>query len=140
MSTSLVRQSLDIVGVDDDVRAARKKKPGKSQDILHMIPQNHRLLNKQGKKEAKTAINCTAKTTIGKARQKLNQKSDQTEKNIKQLLLLSSNRIDPETSDKLLNRALTRRYIPKNNEPEVPEETAFTEEDFKKFEKEYHLE
>lgn len=37
----------------------------------------------------------------------------------------------------LLSRALRKRYIPKEKKPKEPEATAFTEEDFKKFEKEY---
>lgn len=37
----------------------------------------------------------------------------------------------------LLDRAVKKRYIPKTQKPKEPEATAFTEEDFKKFEAEY---
>lgn len=140
---------------------------------------------------AKIVISRVSKTTIEEAKLKLSKKTDKTEKNIERLLLLSSNRIDPETSDKvyifflviiftqrslnfnylilsvlpilknfilsffsidssisyyflivfqLLNRALRKRYIPKDDKPEEEEKTVFTEADFKQFEEEYQME
>ena len=37
----------------------------------------------------------------------------------------------------LLTRALKKKYVPKEKKSKESETTAFTEEDFKKFEKEY---
>lgn len=71
------------------------------------------------------------------AKKRQSSRVDPTEENVKRLLRLSSQTLDPETSEHLFGRALKKSYVPK--EPLQPEEekTAFTEEDFKKFEEEY---
>ncbi|XP_046472308.1 active regulator of SIRT1 [Neodiprion pinetum] len=141
MSTSLVRKSLDILGCDDDdVKRGRKRRAKKSEGVLDLIPANQRIHNnKKGKKEQNICPSRSKKIGIKEAKLRLSTKIDETDKNIERLLLLSGNRIDPETSEKLLKRALKRRYVLKETEPAESEQTAFTEEDFKQFEKEYQV-
>ena len=76
------------------------------------------------------------KLTVHEAKKHLESKVDPTEENVRKLLLLSSSHLDFETSEKLINRALTKSH-PKKEKKREPESTAFTEEDFATFEKEY---
>ncbi|CAD1480140.1 unnamed protein product, partial [Heterotrigona itama] len=85
-----------------------------------------------------TILGQSSRVTVYETQKKLAAQRDPTDENVKRLLIFSNNHINPDTTNKLLTRALKKKYIPKEKPKEAPEETtAFTEEDFKKFEKEY---
>ncbi|XP_033350753.1 active regulator of SIRT1-like [Bombus vosnesenskii] len=138
MSNSLVRKGLDLLGYEKSVKQEKKKrKHVKYKGSLDLIPPKHRIFSKNDKTDLGTILGRSSKVTVYETQKKLAAKVDPTDENVQRLLLLSTNRIDPNTTNKLLSRALRKRYIPKEKKPKEPEATAFTEEDFKKFEKEY---
>ncbi|XP_016841385.1 nicotinamide riboside kinase isoform X2 [Nasonia vitripennis] len=139
MSNALVRKSLELISFETDViKDKRKKKKTKSSGALDLIPVNHRIISKNKKKGSTVLLKRSSKITVYDAKKQLETKSDPTEENVKRLLLLSGNRLDSDTSEKLLSRASKKLIHKKKEEKPVEEErTVFTEEDFKKFEAEY---
>lgn len=138
MSNSLVRKGLELLGYEKGVKQEKKKrKHVKYKGTLDLIPPKHRILSKNDKTDLGTILGRSSKVTVYETKKKLAAQEDPVNENVQRLLMLSTNRIDPNTANKLLNRAVKKRYIPKSKKPKEPEATAFTEEDFKKFEKEY---
>ncbi|KAH0549385.1 uncharacterized protein LOC123261597 [Cotesia glomerata] len=136
MSNSLVRASLEIINIGDNVKLDKKKKK-KTNDILGLIPANHRV-NKKNKKDS-SVFTHNRKVTINEARKKLADKKDLTEENIEKLLHLSSFSVNTEVITKLIERAVSKRAVVEKEKPKEEEATAFTEEDFAKFEEEFML-
>ncbi|KAF7991338.1 hypothetical protein HCN44_002900 [Aphidius gifuensis] len=136
MSASLVYASLDLVDADNNLNKDKKKKSCKSRGALDLIPLNHRLTN--NKKGKKSIIQRSSKINVHEAKKQIQQYKDPTNDNVQRLLLLSSSKINPDVSDKIIERALKRRII-KKEVKKVEEEvkTVFTEEDFQNFEAEY---
>ncbi|KAG7205427.1 hypothetical protein KM043_007420 [Ampulex compressa] len=138
MSNSLVRKGLELLGYDNDPKQEKKKrKYTKYKGALDLIPTKHRIISKNDTTDLGSILGRSGKTTVYETRKRITARKDPTEENVRRLLTLSSSRIDPETADKLLNRAVKKRYIPKEEKPKETEKTVFTEEDFKKFEEEY---
>lgn len=138
MSNSLVRKGLELMGCEKSIKQERKKRKHiKYKGTLDLIPPKHRILSKNDKTDLGTIFGRSSKITVYETQKKLAAQKDSTDKNIQKLLILSNNRIDPNTTNKLLERALKKKYIPEVKKPKESETTAFTEEDFKKFEKEY---
>ncbi|CAK9806750.1 Active regulator of SIRT1 [Anthophora plagiata] len=138
MSNSLVRKGLELLGYEKSVKQEKKKRKHiKYKGTLDLIPAKHRILFKNAETDLGTILGRSSKVTVYETQKKLATQEDPTDKNVQRLLMLSTNRIDQETSSKLLDRAIKKRYIPKAQKPKEPETTAFTEEDFKKFEQEY---
>lgn len=126
------------MGCEKSIKQERKKRKHiKYKGTLDLIPPKHRILSKNDKTDLGTIFGRSSKITVYETQKKLAAQKDSTDKNIQKLLILSNNRIDPNTTNKLLERALKKKYIPKVKKPKESETTAFTEEDFKKFEKEY---
>lgn len=79
------------------------------------------------------------KSAIEQAHEYLRNGKNRADENLKKLLLFSgSSKLDAETTDKLIRRAQNRKYViavPKT--AAADEATAFTDEDFEKFEREY---
>ncbi|XP_074111579.1 uncharacterized protein LOC141535518 [Cotesia typhae] len=136
MSNSLLRASLEIINTGDDVKLDKKKKK-KANDILGLIPANHRI-NKKIKKDS-SVFTHNRKVTINEARKKLADKKDLTEENIEKLLHLSSFSVNREVATKLIERAVSKRAVVEKEKIKEEEATAFTEEDFAKFEEEFML-
>lgn len=136
MSKFLVQKSLELLDFDKEVKQGKVKKRKRDKGIFDLIPVNHRLTSNRSKSNKNIVIERSSKLNINEAKKRLEAKSDPTEENIKKLLLLGNNRIDPETADRLIERAVKKRYLLKED-PKEEETTAFTEEDFKNFEKEY---
>ncbi|PBC34017.1 active regulator of SIRT1 [Apis cerana] len=138
MSNSLVRKGLELMGCEKSIKQERKKRKHiKYKGTLDLIPPKYRILSKNDKTDLGTILGRSSKVTVYETQKKLATQKDSTDKNIQKLLILSNNRIDPNTTNKLLERALKKKYIPEVKKPKESETTAFTEEDFKKFEKEY---
>ncbi|XP_051174685.1 uncharacterized protein LOC127290253 [Leptopilina boulardi] len=133
MSNSLVQKSLDILNSEKVVKQGKVRRADKG--ILDLIPVNHRLTSKRSKSR-KDILKRPNRVTVYEAKKQLEVKSDPTEENIKKLLSFGKTTIDFKTADKLLERALRKRYISKEEVKET-ETTVFTEEDRKKFELEY---
>ncbi|XP_076656352.1 active regulator of SIRT1 isoform X2 [Halictus rubicundus] len=138
MSNSLVRKGLELLGYEKTLKQEkRKRKHTKYKGTLDLIPPKHRILSKNDKTDLGTILGRSSKVTVYETKKKLASEKDPTDENVQRLLMLSTNRIDSNVADKLLERAIKKRYIPKKEKPKEPEATVFTEEDFKKFEQEY---
>ncbi|KYM90398.1 hypothetical protein ALC53_01830 [Atta colombica] len=140
MSNSLVHKSLELLGYEEDSQREQRKKK-KRKDIrykgaLDLIPIKHRIISKNDKTELDTILGRSSKTTVYETQKRLATLKDPTDENIQRLLLFSSNRINAETANNLLQRAVGKKYI-QQEKFKKSEETAFTEEDFKNFEQEY---
>ncbi|TGZ46007.1 uncharacterized protein [Temnothorax longispinosus] len=141
MSNSLVHKSLELFGYEKDLQKEQRKKK-KRKDIrykgaLDLIPTKHRVISKNDKTDLGTILGRSSKTTVYETQKRLATQKDPTDDNVQRLLLLSSTRINPGTANNLLERAVGKRYIQRQEKPKESEETAFTEEDFNKFEREY---
>ncbi|KYN32233.1 hypothetical protein ALC56_13611 [Trachymyrmex septentrionalis] len=140
MSNSLVHKSLELLGYEEDSQREQRKKK-KRKDIrykgaLDLIPTKHRIISKNDKTDLDTILNRSSKTTVYETQKRLATLKDPTDENVQRLLLFSSNRINAETANILLQRAVGKKYI-QQEKLKKSEETAFTEEDFKNFEQEY---
>ncbi|EGI59477.1 PREDICTED: active regulator of SIRT1-like [Acromyrmex echinatior] len=140
MSNSLVHKSLELLGYEEDSQREQRKKK-KRKDIrykgaLDLIPTKHRIISKNDKTDLDTILGRSSKTTVYETQKRLATLKDPTDENVQRLLLFSSNRINAETANNLLQRAVGKKYI-QQEKLKKSEETAFTEEDFKNFEQEY---
>ncbi|XP_011642165.1 active regulator of SIRT1-like isoform X1 [Pogonomyrmex barbatus] len=143
MSNLLVHKSLELLGYEKDLqKEQKKKKKKKRKDIkykgaLDLIPPKHRIISKNDKTDLGTILGRSSKTTVYETQKRLATQTDPTDENVQRLLLLSNNKINPGTTNNLLQRAVGKKYIQQQEKPKKSEKTAFTEEDFKKFEQEY---
>ncbi|XP_031839848.1 uncharacterized protein LOC116430193 [Nomia melanderi] len=138
MSNLLVRKGLEILGHEENLKQEKKKrKHVKYKGTLDLIPPKHRILSKDDKTDLGTILGRSSKITVYETKKKITGLKDPTDENVEKLLMLSTNRIESNTAEKFLNRATKKKYISKKQKPKEPEATAFTEEDFKKFEQEY---
>ncbi|XP_012229412.1 active regulator of SIRT1-like [Linepithema humile] len=141
MSNLLVHKSLELLGYEKDLHKEHKKKKKrkniKYKGVLDLIPAKHRITSKNDKTDLGTILGRSSKTTVYETQKRIATQQDPTDENVQRLLLLSNNRINPETASKLLHRAVKKKYSPQEEKPKEPEKTVFTEEDFKKFEQEY---
>ncbi|KAK0090728.1 hypothetical protein PV325_006287 [Microctonus aethiopoides] len=129
--------SLELVDLETDVKHEKKKK-NRSKNVLHSVSNNTRIV--KNKKRELPIVCREFHSKISKQtdmKKGLTQKKNLTETNVQRLLLLSSNHIDSNTADKLFDRAVKRLPASLNKEREEEEKTAFTEEDFQNFAKEY---
>lgn len=131
MSSALLRRSLAIC--DPTIEESRKEKSKRNKKIKELQAR----VTKLNKNEI---IKSDRKISVQEARQKLQQKKQILEHNLKLIKLSKKARkvnLNQEITEKIIERAVTRKPI-SNKPPEKKEEqTAFTEEDFKKFEAEY---
>ncbi|XP_011168933.1 active regulator of SIRT1-like [Solenopsis invicta] len=142
MSNSLVHKSLELLGYEREVqrlqgeskKKRKKRKDTKYKGVLDLIPIKHRIVSKN---DHDTILDRSSKTTVYETQKRLAEQKDPTDENVQRLLLLSSNHLNPKTANNLLQRAVGNKYIPEQKKPKKSEQTAFTEEDFKKFEQEY---
>ncbi|XP_017875023.1 active regulator of SIRT1-like [Ceratina calcarata] len=137
MSNSLVRKSLELLGYEKRVKEGKKnRKQIKYKGTLDLIPPKHRIISKNDKTDLLTILGRSGRTTVYEAQKRLSLCENRTDENARKLLMLSKKCIEPKTANKLLERAVRKKHIPKPKKKKE-EATAFTEEDFKKFEAEY---
>ncbi|XP_029162146.1 uncharacterized protein LOC114933731 [Nylanderia fulva] len=141
MSKSLVHKSLELLNEKDlrkEQKKKKKRKDARYKGVLDLIPTKHRIVSKQHEKtDFDTVLARSNKTTLYETQKCIAAQQDPTEKNVQRLLSLSKNHLNSETANKLLHRAIKKRYSQQQEKPKESEQTAFTEEDFKKFEQEY---
>ncbi|EFN82406.1 hypothetical protein EAI_01549, partial [Harpegnathos saltator] len=118
-----------------------KKKKRKKQDSLYtgtfeLIPPRHRFTTEEEKAAVIRMLGRSNRLTPQEAKKRLAAQKDRTEENVQRLLSLKTNQLNSNMSNKLLQRAVKNR-IKKQEKPKESEKTAFTEEDFKKFEQEH---
>lgn len=92
------------------------------------------------KLDKKQVITSDKKVSVIEAREKLKAKEKILQDNLARIKLLKKKcavKLDKDIADKVIERALTRKPIIPKIEEKPEESTAFTEEDFKKFEEEY---
>lgn len=135
MSNSLVRKSLELSGYEDIRKNKKKKRHNGYKGALELIPVKHRIISPKEKTNINAVLGRLSKATVYEVKKQLESKQDSTEETVQNLLLLSSNRIDRTTVDKVLKRA--GKIAPEEKKDVKEESTVFTEEDFKKFEEEY---
>ncbi|KAF5276513.1 hypothetical protein FQA39_LY06582 [Lamprigera yunnana] len=120
MSSSIVRKSLSIV--DSDFSGKGK------------------LLKKNKKKAQKDILTSEKKITVTELRRK-NKSKDQIQKeNLEKLKLIQeicTVELPENITKKIIERGVTKKPIHIKEKPKKVVKTAFTEEDFEKFEREY---
>lgn len=126
--------------LNKEQKKKRKHKNLKYKGVLDLIPAKHRIVTASDNPEIATVLGKCNRITVYETQKRIAARQDLTNDNIKKLLSLSKNSLKSETANNLLTRAVRRRYTPKTEKPKKPQETVFTEEDFKKFEQEYRLE
>ncbi|XP_055643624.1 uncharacterized protein LOC129779890 [Toxorhynchites rutilus septentrionalis] len=145
MSKSLAKKALALVEeglLDSSKKSGPVKDKQQKGNGSELIPQHHKMVRsvgKKGHKESKEVLRRPKNLSVIEARKRIQNRKDNTEDNIRKLLLLSSANISNETSAKLFKRAQTGRYVVKADdifEKEETEESVFNEEDFKNFEQE----
>lgn len=144
-------------------------KQKKSTSAFELIPENQRLIkiSKDRKTQEKSmsihvdlafvlnkficafSFSCSAKfnelkqkpkMTIKQAKNKINRSKDRISENVRKLLMLQSAvKLSDEATETLLRRARSQRYVIPEQKAAEDSSTAFTEEDFLKFEKEYFV-
>ncbi|XP_055548658.1 active regulator of SIRT1-like [Wyeomyia smithii] len=145
MSKSLVRKALALA--EEGLECSSNKKTTKQstavKDTSDLMPQHHKSVRHVGKKGSKVPKDVLkkriGKLTVVEARKQLQNRTDNTDDNIRKLLLLSSANIGRQGNAKLVKRAQTGRYVVKAKEivpKQKAEKSVFSEEDFRKFEEE----
>ncbi|KAF2904910.1 hypothetical protein ILUMI_01266 [Ignelater luminosus] len=141
MSASMVRKSLAIVDKDFN-RNKGKTKSGKKKSVANLIPDNHKIkkkINRKGHKETVEVLKTEAKLTVAEARKHCKSKDEILKENLRKLKLIQEHSkvdLEEEVTHQLIERAITKRPV-KTKVKKGVQKTAFTEEDFAKFEAEY---
>ncbi|XP_062551769.1 uncharacterized protein LOC134217030 [Armigeres subalbatus] len=144
MSKSLVKKALALVeeGLTDSKKSESTKDKKRKPDNSDIMPRHHKMVRyvgKRGHKKATDVLRRPETLTVVEARKRINNRKDNTEDNVRKLLLLSSAKIGEEAGAKLVKRAQTGRYVVKADEFLSKKDTSksvFDEEDFRKFEEE----
>ncbi|XP_065085702.1 uncharacterized protein LOC135707748 [Ochlerotatus camptorhynchus] len=145
MSKSLVKKALALVeeGLSDSLKKKETSKDNKRKsEESDIMPRHHKMVRyvgKKGRKEAKDVLRRADALTVMEVRKRIQNRKDNTEDNVRKLLLLSSADIGEEAGAKLVKRAQTGRYVVKADEFRDKKDTSksvFDEEDFEKFEQE----
>ncbi|XP_077297528.1 uncharacterized protein LOC143919185 isoform X2 [Arctopsyche grandis] len=137
MSSSLLRRSLQLA--DAEPRHSGRKKDKKSKGVFDIIPDHHRTVKSVGaggKIEKRKIYNVSESSSRTRQSKKASSESI-VEENLKKLGILGSHSIDSNIANKLVKRAQRGRAVIEIEEEKPEEGTAFTEEDFQKFEREY---
>ncbi|XP_014471232.1 PREDICTED: active regulator of SIRT1-like [Dinoponera quadriceps] len=147
MSKSLLRKSLKLFAEPNEsgLHPGKKQKKKKRKDALYagaleLIPAKYRFTSKEDKAAINAILGRSNRVTVEEVKKHLASQKDPTEENVQQLLSLKTNQLSSEMSNKLLQRAVKKQMKRKEKSKDKlnkPKETAFTEEDFKKFEQEY---
>lgn len=142
MSASLVKQSLEIVDSDFKSKGSKGKKKSKT-EAFSLLPEQYRFVGKtytKTGKAQKVGVSVEKKYTVQDAKRKIKSKKQILEENLKKLELIRKNSqivLDENSTTNIIERAVTRRPIKTKEKKYRKPETAFTEDDFKKFEEEY---
>lgn len=133
MSSALLRKSLALCDPDLEEFASQKKRGKKIKKELKVKPRETQLSKSQ-------VLRGDRKVTIQEAKANFLKKKDILKENLKRIKLMRKKgkvELNSDITEKLIERALTRKPIKNKPKEEKEKKTAFTEEDFKKFEEEY---
>lgn len=126
--SALLRRSLALCDPDLEKSTSEKKKVKKG-------------LKTRDTQLAKTQVpKGNKKLTIQEIRKNFLKKKQILKENLKRIKWMQKKgkvQLNKDTTETLIERAVTRKSIKNKPEEKKEEKTAFTEEDFKKFEKEY---
>ncbi|XP_050314097.1 active regulator of SIRT1-like [Anthonomus grandis grandis] len=134
MSAALVKQALEIVDPDFTTKASKKKT--KTNSFLKEKLRNTSI--QKGKN--RLDLSREKRYTIEEARRSVKSKDQILRDNLYKLELIKKHskvHLDPKATAHIIQRAVSRRPISSEQDASRVEKTAFTEEDFKKFEEEY---
>ncbi|KAF5273296.1 hypothetical protein FQR65_LT04718 [Abscondita terminalis] len=124
MSASIVRKSLAIIDSDFKDKAKSLSKKNK----------------KHKKQKQKEVLQTERKVTVSEIRKKSKTKEQILNDNLKKLELIKkicTIDLDPAITSKIIQRGVTKKPIQAEEKKKKHEKSAFTEEDFAKFEQEY---
>ncbi|XP_075557156.1 uncharacterized protein LOC142589572 [Dermacentor variabilis] len=141
MSASLVRRALNLFNDLEEVRENQKSKKkcrgrcAQAEPTLHGTKKQP--LKRQGAVRRKTLLSEEKRTRAIIEELKQAQEADYTEENVKALKKLS------QTCSRVINKAGLHSMMQKTNaDVSIQDDdrpTAFTDEDFRRFEEEYHI-
>ncbi|KAJ3664404.1 hypothetical protein Zmor_008579 [Zophobas morio] len=142
MSSALVQKALQIV--DPDFHKQSKGKTHQStKNVFGLIPEKQKITKniiRKGHKEKVGVLSISKKLTVTEARKLIKSKDEILKENLKKLKQIQGActiELDKETTEKILERAVTKRPVKAKKKTKKAQKTAFTEEDFKNFEEEY---
>lgn len=168
-SLQIVEETLNVNKINTNIKHKKlNKRKVNTSSTFDLIPENQRLIkvsiNKKTKEKSKCEIiydnfqisifpmvylyfaakinemKQKQKITIKQAKHKLNRGKEKISENLRKILMMDSAvKMSDEATDTLLRRARTQRYVIPEQKPAEESTTAFTEEDFLKFEKEYFV-
>ncbi|KAK4877293.1 hypothetical protein RN001_009799 [Aquatica leii] len=121
MSASIVRKSLEIVDSDFSSKGKSSKKSKKNKKQNEILPSQR-------------------KVTVTEIRKKSKTKDQRLRENLAKLKLIKkicTIDLDKNVTRKIIKRGVTKKPVHIKEKSKKPKKTAFTEEDFAKFEQEY---
>ncbi|EFA00824.1 hypothetical protein TcasGA2_TC003712 [Tribolium castaneum] len=143
MSSALVQKGLEIVDPDFRKQAKVKKSKNNTKDVFNLIPDELKItknISRKGRKEKTGVLSTSKKLTVLEAKKTFKSKDEILKENLKKLKEIKNVctiELDKETTEKIIQRAVTRRPVKEKKKRKKAQTTVFTEEDFKKFEEEY---
>ncbi|XP_975978.3 active regulator of SIRT1 [Tribolium castaneum] len=143
MSSALVQKALEIVDPDFRKQAKVKKSKNNTKDVFNLIPDKLKItknISRKGRKEKTGVLSTSKKLTVLEAKKTFKSKDEILKENLKKLKEIKNVctiELDKETTEKIIQRAVTRRPVKEKKKRKKTQTTVFTEEDFKKFEEEY---
>jgi len=139
MSAAIVRQALEIVDPDFKTKGPRKSKS----NAFSLFPEKYKIIgrvSKKGAKAEKIGLPVEKKYTVQDAKKNLKTKQQRIAENLRKLELIQKHSrvvLDDHSTSNIIERAVTRRPIKSQSKKSKDSKTAFTEEDFRRFEEEY---
>jgi hypothetical protein len=142
MSAALVQKALEVVDPDFN-KYSKGKKPKNAESVFHLMPESQKItknITRKGRKEKVGVLATSKKLTVLEAKKNFKSKDEILRENLKKVKEIRKAcriELDKETTEKIIERAVTRKPVKAKKKTKKAQKTAFTEEDFKKFEEEY---
>ncbi|RZB40501.1 hypothetical protein BDFB_005743 [Asbolus verrucosus] len=142
MSSALVQKALEIVDPEFN-KGSKGKKSKQSKNVFNLMPENHKItttINRKGRKEKISLVATSKKLTVTEAKKNLKSEKTILKNNLKKLREIrkaSTIELDKKITEQIIERAVTKRPVKAKPKSKKIQKTAFTDEDFKKFEEEY---
>ncbi|XP_019867984.1 active regulator of SIRT1 isoform X2 [Aethina tumida] len=143
MSASLVRQALELVDPSLNSISGKKKKTKRGKEVFQLISDKHKLVVKkkgQGKGEKINLLSAQTKYTVVDAKKEHKSKKQLLKENLaklKQIQQATKINLDKSLTKQIIERGVLKRPVKAKPKRKPQKKTAFTEEDFKRFEEEY---
>jgi len=143
MSSTLLKMSLEMLeaSCNSSIEPGKSKIPFAPERSQSKATISSIIKSKRKEKQIGTKFTQSSqpkKKTIRDVQQKLKRKSSKAEENLQKLLMFNSSvNLDKDTTQKLIKRAQTQKYVIPEPKAKEEETSLFTDEDFMKFEREY---